>query len=203
MAANSIASNVLERIKSKKRGSIHRAKDFLELGSRGAIDLTLYRLEKANVLNRVTRGLYVYPEISKRLGPLSPSADAVASFIARKKMKSKLQVSGAQAANNLGLSTQVPAKPLYLTDGGARTFKTHGSTIRFRAARPRMLAGAGKVSGDVFQALRYLGRGRVNDTTVRSLRKRLSQADKGALLTDILPEAPDWMRPVLEQIAVR
>jgi hypothetical protein len=151
------------------------------------------------VLHRVGRGLYHYPKTSPRLGSLSPAADAVAGAIARKTM-SRLQVTGAQAANALGLSTQVPARATFVTDGPTRQVRVGNQVIQLRRAAPRRLAGAGKRWGTVFQALAYLGRDRVDSRMIRRLRNALSDDDRTALARHA-GFAPDWMRPVVAQIA--
>lgn len=101
---------ITQRIKAKGRGAIFAPSDFLDMGSRASVDQALSRLADQGMIRRLTRGLYDYPKISSRIGILSPSTDDVAKAIARKDNQ-VLQVSPAMAANQLGLSTQVPSKP--------------------------------------------------------------------------------------------
>ena len=101
---------ITQSIKAKGRGAIFAPSDFLDMGSRASVDQALSRLADQGMIRRLTRGLYDYPKISSRIGILSPSTDDVAKAIARKDNQ-VLQVSPAMAANQLGLSTQVPSKP--------------------------------------------------------------------------------------------
>jgi hypothetical protein len=100
-----IGGQIVKRIQGRGRGSVWTPKDFLDLGSRAAVDQSLRRLVGRGVLQRLDRGVYSYPKVSPRLGALTPSPDTVARAVA-KATGSKLQVSGARAANALGLSTQ-------------------------------------------------------------------------------------------------
>src|SRR5204862_7328966 len=109
------------------------------------------------------------PSTSPRLGKLSPDLDAVARAIARKN-KVNLQPAGALAANALGVSTQVPAARVYFTQGFPKKFRIGGQRIDFRHGSPRNMAGAGRVSGVVFQALRHLGRRGISDDVLRKIR---------------------------------
>lgn len=92
--------------------------DFLDVAG-AAVDQALSHLVKSGKLRRLARGLYDYAKVHPKLGQLSPAPDDVARALARE-TGSKAQIAGAHAANALGLSTQVPAKSLYLTDGPSR-----------------------------------------------------------------------------------
>ncbi len=63
------------------------------------------------------------------------------------------------------------------------------------------MATAGRVSGLVIQAFRWLGREHLEDAHVRILRKRLSAADKRVLLAD-RRHAPPWIAEVMRRVAV-
>lgn len=194
-----VSNKILKRIQHKGRGAVFAPKDFLDLGGRAVVDQTLSRMSRRGTIRRLGRGLYDYPRISPRLGPLSPDLDDVAKAVA-KQTDSRLQISGARAANALGLTTQVPAKTVYLTDGPSRRVKVGGQVVQLRHTTPRNLAGAGKPSGVILQALRYLGRDAVDLGVVQRLSQSLSVNDKLSLKRDGA-HAPDWARPVIDQIA--
>ena len=201
MKANSLANKILKRIRGTGRGSVHTARDFLGMDnvSRATVDQTLSRLTKKGIISRVARGIYLYPKTSKRLGVLSPSLDLVARAAVGR--DGVLQVTKARAANYLGLSTQVPARTVYLTDSATRRdIMFGGQSITLRPASSKTLAGAGKMSGCVLQALRYLGPDGIDDTAINILRNQLSPADK-LDLRRVARKAPDWMRPFVAQLA--
>ncbi len=194
-----IATRILRRIRRKGRGSVFTAKDFIAIGSRAAVDQALSRLARQGVVRRLRRGLYDYPKVSKRLGLLSPSPDAVAGALARQ-TGSKVQVSGARAANILGLSDQVPAKLVYVTDGRTRNVRIGNQHIVLQHASSRNLGGLGRPTGTVIQALRYLGKDNVGKDTIRQLRALLTGKQARDLRRDSL-SSPDWTRKVVQQIA--
>jgi len=194
-----VQDQMLARIRAKGRGAVHVPADFLDLGNRGAVDQALSRLARAGTIRRLARGVYDLPKQHARVGSLSPSLARVASAIARS-TGSRIQVSGAQAANQLGLSTQVPAQVVYLTNGPTRTIQVGNRSIAFRHAAPRTLAGAGTAAGVVMQALRHVGQASVTPGIVSRIRDVLSDDDVAAVGRHA-SMAPAWMRPTLDAIA--
>ncbi len=195
----SVQDQIWTWVRRKGRGQVYVPSDFLDLGSRDAVDQALGRLVRSKKLRRVARGVYDYPKHHPQLGPIPPALHRVARAIARS-TGSRLQISGAQAANTLGLSTQVPAQLVYLTDGPTRTVAVGKRKIRFRHASPRTLAGAGTVVGAVLQAFRFLGPQSVDDAAVRKVRQVVSAKDR-AMLRGSISQAPAWMRGALATIA--
>jgi hypothetical protein len=128
-----------------------------------------------------------------------PSPDAIAKALAGKG-KLRLQPSGAYAANLLGLTEQVPMRVVYLTDGPSKKVRIGNQEIILKRTTPKNMAMAGKVSGLVVQALRYLGQEHVDDVVVEKLRTRLSPDDKRRLLRDV-PLAPAWIADIMRRVA--
>jgi len=196
----SVLDKVLASIKSKGRGFAFSGKDFLHLGPRTSVDHALSTLATKGEIRRLHRGIYDYPHFDEQLGgQLSPDVDAVAKAIARK-TGVRIQASGAWAANLLGLSTQVSAKILYLTDGTSRKYCIGSQTIDFKRVGPKDLIGKREASSLVAQALRYLGKDRVNEQMIKQLRRRLTEADCKALPADLRYSA-DWIYEVAKKIA--
>jgi hypothetical protein len=111
-----------------------------------------------------------------------------------------LQPTGAYAANLLGLSEQVPIKIAYLTDGTPRTLRVGNRQIVLRHTTPRRMATAGKISGLVINALRWLGRDHVTSNLVSPLKRRLDDGAKRQLLADAR-YAPAWVAQWMRWIA--
>lgn len=195
----SIDSKVISRIYGKKRGWTFSPTHFSDLGDRPAVGMALSRLAKRGVIDRIARGLYLYPEKHPVLGNLSPSPEAISKAIASGD-KVRLVPTGAYAANRLGLSEQVPAKITFLTDGLSRTVKVGKRTIELKRTTPRNLGPKRESTALLIQALRYLGEEAIDSKTIRFLKSRLSPEDRTALLKD-LSYAPEWMRKILKQIA--
>lgn len=194
----SITDKMDRRIRRWKKGAVFTPKDFLDLGGRAAIDQVLSRLTDKGHVRRLARGLYDAPRISEKLGSLSPDPDVVAQALARAS-GGKLQVSGAHAANALGLSTQVPAKTEYLTSGPTRKVTLGKRIVTLRHASPKVLVAPGSKAGTVVQALRYLGPDGAELAADR-LAPRLGDAER-RVLGRAAANAPDWMRSVLSRLA--
>lgn len=173
--------------------------DFLDLGSRQAVGLALFRLVQKGTIRRLAWGVYDYPKLHSRIGLLYPGPDTVAKALARS-AASRLQPSGAYATNLLRLSEQVPAKVVYLTDGQGRKVKLGNLTIELKRTTPRNMATAGRTSGLVIQAFRHLGRKHVDAARLKRLKELLSEQDKKQLLKDVA-YAPGWMQPLFREIA--
>lgn len=196
----SIQNRILYRIRAKGRGWVFSARHFLDFGSREAVDLALFRLDRKDHIRRLGHGIYDYPKISPILGILSPSIDAVAKEVAEKN-NSKLKITGAQATNALGLSTQVPAKVVYLTDGPSRQIKIGNQTIHLKHASPKVMSTAEKESGTVIQALRHLGKDAIDQAIVNKIRDAISQTEIKELIRAI-ESVPEWMKPIIHEIAL-
>jgi hypothetical protein len=195
-----IQDHILDRIRRQGRGKVFIPKDFLDLGSRAATDQSLSRLVKDGEIERLGRGLYHYPRMNERLGiPLGPDLDEIADALARQ-TGSQVIPSAAVAANRLGLSTQIPAKPVYLTDGRTRQVRVGNTTIQIRHAAPKELPVGSRTSALVFQALRHLGQAAVDDKLVNHLRRILSPEQRQGLLKDAR-YTTDWIVAVVRQIA--
>lgn len=195
----SIQDRIESFIARKKSGEIFLPVDFLEFGSRDAIDKALSRLVKKGIIKRFAQGLYIRPKYSEFLKTdLIPSIEEIVGAITRRE-KRTVQPSGAMAANLLGLSLQVPARYVFLTTGTAKKFKLGKATIEFRPATPKALAGAGTVSGLVVQALKHLGKNYITDNVVRKLRGLLKSEDKKAL-RKLIKFVPGWMVPPIKAI---
>lgn len=197
--SQSIDTTILRRIRGYGPGSVFVPGDFLDLGSRRAIDLALHRLTKKRTIRRLARGLYDYPRTHAELGMLSPKIDVVAKALAGKD-RIRLQPSGAYAANLLRLSEQVPMKVVFLTDGPSRRVKVGTREIILKRTTPRNMAATGRTSGLVIEALRYLGKDHITPDRITTLRSLLSSADRKRLLAD-LSLAPAWMHAMLRAVA--
>jgi hypothetical protein len=194
-----IDSRVLATIHRHGRGSVFVPADFLRIGSREAVDLALHRLARKGTIRRLARGVYDFPKEHPVLGPLTPSADVVARALAGRD-RTRLQPAGAYAANTLGLSEQVPAKAVFLTDGPARTVRIGTTTIQLRQTTARNMATAGRLSGLLIQALRELGKEHVTPERREHLKRTLPAEKRRELIKD-LKLAPAWMHAIFRELA--
>jgi hypothetical protein len=179
-----LKDKILTRIRAAGRGKVHSSKDFLDLGGRAAVDQALSRLVKEGAIRRVGRGLYDLPKTNPRLGiELSPDVDQVAKAVARKR-GSRLQRSGADAANALGLSTQVPGRTVYLTDSSSAKVRFGKQTVTIKHVAPRVVAPRDKTTATVLQALHFVGKDGLTPEVLERLRGMLTDKDKARLLKE-------------------
>lgn len=194
----SVADNILSRTYGHKRGWVFTPAHFLDLGSYSAVALNLKNLCDRGQIRRLARGLYDYPREHPMLGKLLPTPEEIGKALAEKD-GSRLQPSGAYAANLLGLSEQVPAKIVFLTDATDRRITVGNQEIILKRTTPKNMATAGRISGLVIQALRFLGKDHVDETVVAKLDRRLSEDDRRQLLKDIR-YAPAWIGAVFRRL---
>ena len=195
----SIDTKILSRIHGRGRGYVFTPADFVDLASQDAVHQALSRHARAGAIRKLARGLYDYPRQSPQLGLVPPYDEDIAKAL-NGRHSTRIQVSGAHAANILGLSTQVAVRTVYLTDGASRKVQIGRRQIVLKKTALRRMATAGRVSGTVIQALRWLGAPSVDDKVVAILRRKLSPDDKKQLLAD-LRYAPAWVAEVMRRVA--
>jgi len=195
----STKTSVLARIRAKGRGWVFSARDFLDFGSRSAVDQTLSRLASEGTIRRIAYGIYDYPRMNKRLGVLAPNPDDIAAALAAKTPGSRIQISGSRAANLLGLTEQVPAQLIYLTDGPSRQIRLGSQIIQLKRTAASKFPGAGTPAGLALQAIRALGPSVDKNFVVRQLSRALSPSDKD-MLSRFSKYAPSWSHEIIKQL---
>ena len=195
----SIESAIFSRIQRWGRGNVVLPANFLDLGSRQAVGVALHRLEKTKSIRRLSRGVYDYPIEDPLLGELSPTIEAITKALSQRD-RLRLQPSGAYALNLLGLSEQVPAKIVFLTEGESRTLKIGPMTIQLRRTTPRNMATSGRLSGLIIQAFRSLGKDHVTKARIEKLKSSIPLKQRKELLKDIAL-APAWMHSIFHELA--
>jgi len=192
-----IENEIIIKIKKARHGSLFFIDDFISLGNTKSVGKALERLVIKGEIRRVARGLYLKPMISSLIGEVMPDLEEVAKAIA-KRDRARIIPTGSYALNALGLSTQVSAKLVYLTDGAARKVSIGNQTILFKRTVPKNLATIGKISGLVIQALKEIGKGKVKEWEEIRIISILRKEEKQSLLHD-LGMAPEWIRQIMKK----
>ncbi|MEX2271813.1 MAG: DUF6088 family protein [Vicinamibacterales bacterium] len=195
----SLEKAILDRVHGHRRGWVFTPSHFLDLATRRATASALKRQTDAGHFRQLARGLYDYPKRHPKLGVLTPTPDEVARALAGRDQV-RLQPSGAYAANLLGLSDQVPAKIVFLTDGTSRLVRLGSVTVQLRRTTPRNVAAAGRLSGLVIQAFRHLGPKHITRERIDHLKRTLPVAERHSLIKDI-KLSPVWMHEFLRELA--
>jgi len=209
-ATPDLKNRLLGRIARKASSSVWTAADFLDLGTRDAVDKALQRLVGAGQLRRIDRGLYDKPRynsLTKQSSP--PDPRGVIEAVARRD-QIRVLVDGMTAANDLGLTNAVPAKIVVHTDARLKPIRLGNLDIIFKPAAASKLYWAGRPAMRLVQALHWLRDTMTQTDEAQALRRKLrnllADGAKGdqicADLRDGLSTLPSWMqdmlRPLLE-----
>lgn len=190
---NSIHNQIMQKIRRFPRGKPLFPADFKGLGSEAAIKMALMRLAREGKIERVAHGIYAVPK-ETRFGKIPPSLEEIAQAIAERD-HARIRPAGAFALNKLGLSTQVPMKLVYITDGAPRYVRVGKRTIKFKPTTPKNLAYKGKISGLVVQALKELGDKRVTEEIINKI-KALLRNEKPEVIMEDAKLAPYWIAKI-------
>lgn len=184
------SKNILKKIENLKEGEPFKSSAFLEIAPYTAIRHTLSRLVTSGYLMRVTRGIYVRPEINRYTGPVPPVTEKILKLVASGE---KISITGAEAAQRLGLSTQIVLKEVYLTSGRTRKIRLeNGWTIVLRHASHRKLSLSGRLAGVALSALWWMGKKEVTHQVISIIRQKLP-TEEFLALKESVPLMPSWM----------
>lgn len=176
------AKEVAARIAAAGPGRAFTAADFSDVTSSRNAGNVLGRMYARGDIARAIRGVYYVPEKSELLGAEVPaSVDEVVRAVARAN-KWVVAPAGDAALNALGLDTQVPARPVYVSSGPYRTYSYGPYEIELRHRANRDLLDCSPATRTVVQALKALGRDGVDETAVRRIASNLSEEEADALL---------------------
>ena len=201
-----LKQSVADRIASAPTAQVWTPVDFLDLGSRDAVDKSLQRLVRAGQLRRIDRGLYDTPRLNnltKR--PAVADYRQIIDALARRDQV-RMLVDGLTAANDLGLTTAVPAHVVIHTDARRRTIRLDNLAIEFKQTAPSKLYWAGRPAMRIVQALRWLKDTLPTDRDriLAQLSVILNDRRHGKALRDDLRAGigtlPAWMQAIVREL---
>ena len=187
----STAAAIWEEFERVPPGTPLATSRLLRYGTRAAVDQALTRLTRAGSIERAARGVYYRPKVSRLVGKVPPEPRAVAEAMSAAKGES-LGVHGAEAARQLGLTTQTPLSPVFLTSGRSQTVRLGKLSMRLQHVPARELALAGRPAGTALAALRYLGPEQATSTVIAQVRAQLPEAEFAALREETAA-MPAWL----------
>jgi len=198
--SQTITSKILARIYGKGRGKVFTPKDFLDLAGHRTTRSILDRLTRQGTIRRVLPGVYDYPEYSNLLQALSsPDPDAIARAKARAQGWTILP-SGETAMNLLGLSTQVPAKWEYFSDGPTRQYTWSGGTLAFKHRANKETSILSPKTALLVQALKTLGEKNVNQSIMVTLRTKFDAKELNRAIREA-KYATSWVYDIIKRLA--
>ncbi|NDV96216.1 hypothetical protein D0T84_15040 [Dysgonomonas sp. 521] len=194
----SLEKHIINKIKKAKRGKAFFVDDFLSYGNSKACAKALERLVQSEQIVRIGRGIYSLPKKSKLLGAyIMPTLEDIAKDIARRE-KARIIPAGLYAMNMLGLSTQVPLKAVYLTDGTPRKLEIGGRILIFKKTTPKNLSAWGEISGLVIQALKAIGKKNLTESIEEKIIELLKK-EKPENISNDIKLAPEWIRVIMRK----
>jgi len=194
---------IRRRIEAIPAGEPFTPAIFLSCGTRVCIDQTLSRLVKAGVIERLARGIFVRPEVSRFVSKVVPEPLTVAKAVA-KTTGCVIQVHGAEAARKLELTKQVPTQPIFVTSGPSKRIRIGEMEIRLQHVCRRKLVLANRPAGLAITAMWYLGKKKVTPAIIGNIRRKLG-SDEFEALKSAIPAMPAWMSDAIfhyEQAAI-
>lgn len=196
---------VIDRMSTAATTAVWTPQDFLDLGSRDAVDQALHRLTRGGDIRRIARGLYDRPVPNRLTGkPSNPDPRSVVDALARRD-QARILVDGMTAANDLGLTDGVPARIVIHTDARLKPIKLGNLQIDFKTTAPSKLHWAGRPAMRIVQALHWLhdAGGDRDPAVAKRLYAIFTDPVHGpAILADLnsdLLTLPSWMQFILRQ----
>lgn len=197
-------SNYLNEIRQKiiesEKGTVFVASDFADISDNMKVGVCLSRLENEKLLRRIMRGVYDKPEYNSFLQEyIEPSPDKVANAIARN-YGWTIVPCGDTALNLLGLSTQVPAIWLYVSDGPYKEYSFNNTTIKFKHTANKEISKLSYKTSLVIQALKALGKENIDNNVIVKLTKGLTDDEKKNMLNEA-KSTTSWIYEYIKSIA--
>ncbi|MBJ2355754.1 DUF6088 family protein [Sphaerochaeta sp. S2] len=195
----SVSNKILARIYSRGRGWAFSKVDFIPPFSDIAVRKALSELAKKGTIRRVSQGIYHYPRYSEFLQEyLSPDMEQVAYAYARK-FNWRIHPSGNTALNYLGLSTQVPSRHLYISDGPNRVYVIENQSLEFKHMAIKETGLKFRESRLLVQALRALGKEHITPEIIHTLSETMKKVSADKIVQDT-QQVSVWIYEVIEQI---
>lgn len=180
----SVHESIKHSLSSIEYGRVIFPTDFRGKGSQNAIKMALSRLTQSGEVKRIAHGIYYRPIIDPKLGELIPPPELIAEQLAEKE-KVRIRPAGTYALNKLGLSTQVPTRLVYLTDGHPRKLKIGKITVEFKSTTPKKMALSESISGHLILALEELNLQNMELDKENKILKLLQKENRHILENDL------------------
>ena len=190
---------IRDRINQSEIGTVYVAVDFVDISDKTNINAYLARLVEEGLIRRVLRGVYDKPEYNDFLGEyVAPSPNKVANALARN-FGWTIVPCGDTALNLLGLSTQVPAEWVYVSDGTYKKYTYDNTTIEFKKTTNKEVSKLSYKTALTVQALKALGKEKIDDTVINRLTKLLTADEKKTMLEEA-KAATSWIYEYIKLI---
>ena len=200
MARPNYLEQVRKRIENKSPGSVFIPSDFFDIAEAVKINMCLNRLKESGELINITRGIFAKPRYSTLLKKnVPPHSDDIAKAIARN-YGWTIVPCGDTALNMLGLSTQVPAVWLYVSDGPYKKYNLDGISLQFKHTdNKNEIIDVSYNAALIIQALKALGKDNIKEDHIHHLAKKLTSEEKQTILTEC-QRITAWVYEIIKRI---
>lgn len=191
-------NQIQKKISKASFGEIFFLDDFSKYGSSDNIRKVLSRLEQEGLVERLAQGIYLKPKKDPLLGTLYPTTEEIAKQIGQRD-KARIAPTGVLALYLLGLSTQVPLKAVYLSDGSQREVKIGNRTIQFKKTVPKSFAIKDELLHLIVQAFKEVGQNKVTEDFLQKIKPSVLQLDEQVVQKQ-LKYAPVWIQKQINNL---
>lgn len=196
-----IYTEIKKRILGAEEGSVFVTSDFTDVATTTTVRKCLGRQVEEKTIRRIIDGVYekpVYSNLLKEYVPANP--EKVAYAIARG-FHWTIAPCGDVALNKLGLSTQVPVVWSYISDGPYRKFSWDNITISFKHRTNRQISFMSELTILVVEAIKTLGKDRMDDMVIQSLKNRLSESERKQILEEATGVS-EWIYEAIRKVCL-
>lgn len=200
MARPNYLEQIRQRIEQTKPGAVFIPSDFFDIAEAVKVNVCLNRLKESGELIFIMRGVFAKPRYSMLLKKnVPPYSDDIAKAIARN-YGWTIVPCGDTALNMLGLSTQVPAVWLYVSDGPYKKYNADGVALQFKHTdNKNEIIEVSYKTALIIQALKALGKGSITDEHTCHLSGMLTKEEKQSMLAES-QRVTAWVYEIIKKI---
>lgn len=196
---NSIYAEIKKRIEIAEVGTVFVTSDFTDIATTTTVRKCLGRQVEEKNIRRILDGVYEKPTYSKLLKDYIPANPERVAYAIARSFHWTIAPCGDVALNKLGLSTQVPVVWSYISDGPYRKFSWDNITLSFKHRANREISFMSETTTLVIEALKTLGKDRVDDGIILSLRNRLPEVEKKKMLEEATGVS-EWIYTIIRKV---
>lgn len=190
---------IKKRISVADPGCVFLTSDFVDIANLATIRKCLGRQVEEKKIRRILDGVYEKPVYSNLLKEYIPADPETVAHAIAKRYRWTIAPCGDVALNKLGLSTQVPIVWSFISDGPYRDFSWDNVTISFKHRANRGISNMSEQTILVVEALKTLGKDRIDDKTISILKNKIPEEEKKMILEEATGVS-EWIYAVIRKV---
>ena len=197
--ASGIYTEIKNRIELAEPGTIFVTSDFTDIATMTTVRKCLGRQVEQKSIRRIIDGVYEKPVYSNLLNEYIPTNPELVAYAIARNFHWTIAPCGDVALNKLGLSTQVPVVWSYISDGPYRKFAWDNITLSFKHRANREISFMSEISTLVVEALKTLGKERIDDKIITTLKYILPDKEKEIILGETTGVS-EWIYATIRKV---